>query len=130
MQVNSSNLQSDSYKDVDEYLASFDGDTFKKLVAIRRTIKEIVPRETTEKISYGVPTYYLDGNLVHFAGYKTHISFYPGSVAIEEFKDELSGFDISKGTIRFSLKKPIPFDLIRKITTVCLEHNQSKQQKA
>jgi uncharacterized protein YdhG (YjbR/CyaY superfamily) len=118
-----------NYKDVDEYLADFDGDTLKKLVAIRRTIKEIVPRNTTEKISYGMPTYYLNGNLVHFAGYKTHIGFYPGSAPIAEFKDELSGFKISKGTIRFSLKKPIPFDLIRKITAVCLERNQSKKKK-
>lgn len=117
-----------NYKDIDEYLADFDGDTLKKLVAIRRTIKEIVPRESIEKISYGVPTYYFNGNLVHFAGYKTHIGFYPGSAPIEEFKDELSGFEISKGTIRFSLKKPIPFDLIRKITKVCVERNQAKKK--
>lgn len=119
----------EKYKDVDEYLANFDGDTLKKLVAIRRTIKEVVPRETVEKISYGIPTYYLNGNIVHFAGYETHIGFYPGSVPIEKFKEELSGFKISKGTIRFSLKKPIPFDLIRRIAKLCVERNQAKKKK-
>lgn len=117
-----------NYKDVDEYLADFDGDTLKKLVAIRRTIKEIVPRDTTEKISYGIPTYYYNGNLVHFSGYKTHIGFYPGSAPIEEFKDKLSDFETSKGTIRFSLKRPIPFDLIREITKTCVERNQAKKK--
>lgn len=118
-----------NYKDIDEYLASFEGDTLKKLVAIRRAIKEVVPRNTTEKISYGLPTFYLNGNLVHFAGYDTHIGFYPGSAPIEEFKEELASFETSKGTIRFSLKKPIPFDLIRKITEFCVERNQAKKKK-
>lgn len=118
-----------NYKDIDEYLAGFEGDTLKKLVAIRRAIKEVVPRNTTEKISYGLPTFYLDGNLVHFAGYDTHIGFYPGSAPIKEFEEELAGFETSKGTIRFSLKKPIPFDLIRRITEFCVERNQAKKKK-
>jgi uncharacterized protein YdhG (YjbR/CyaY superfamily) len=116
------------YKDMDEYIADFDGNTKKKLIAIRRSIKEVVPRETKEKISYGIPTFYLNGNLVHFAGYKTHIGFYPGSAPVAEFKDDLVDFEISKGTIKFSLKKPIPFDLIRKITEFCVERNQSKRK--
>lgn len=116
------------YKDIDEYLADFDGDTLKKLVAIRRTIKETVPREATEKISYGIPTYYFNGNLVHFAGYETHIGFYPGSAPITEFKEELSEYKTSKGTVQFPLNKPIPFDIIRKITAICVERNQAKKK--
>lgn len=118
-----------NYIGVDEYLADIEGDTKKKLVAIRRTIKEIVPRETTEKISYGIPTYYLNGNLVHFAGYKTHIGFHPDSAPIDEFKEELSEYKTSKGAVHFPLNKPIPFDLIRKITAICVERNQAKKKK-
>lgn len=118
-----------NYKDIDEYLADFDGDTRKKLDAIRRTIKEITPRETTEKISYGIPTFYFNGNLVHFAGYKTHIGFYPGAAPIAEFKKDLEGYKTAKGTVQFPLDRPIPFDLIRKITAVCVERNQAKKKK-
>jgi uncharacterized protein YdhG (YjbR/CyaY superfamily) len=117
------------YKNVDEYLDEFTGDTRKKLDAVRRAIKEVVPRETTEKISYGVPTFYLNGNLVHFAGYKTHIGFYPGSVPIAEFKKELEGHKTSKGTVQFPLDRPLPYDLIREISKVCVQRNQTKKKK-
>ena len=118
------------YKDIDEYLANFSGDTRKKLDDIRQTIKEVLPAEAKEKISYGIPTFYLNGNLVHFAGYRTHIGFYPGSVPIREFAQELSGYKTSKGTIKFPLDKPLPYDLIRKITVFCVERNMSKKKKS
>ncbi|EUJ53495.1 hypothetical protein MCOL2_10865 [Listeria fleischmannii FSL S10-1203] len=66
----------EEYQNIDEYINQFSGITKERLIAIRALVKEIAP-EATEKISYGIPTFYLNGNLVHFAGYKTHIGFYP-----------------------------------------------------
>lgn len=114
------------YETVDEYLANFSGETRDKLEEIRKTIKSVVPDEAIEKISYGIPTIYLNGNLVHFAGYKTHIGFYPGSVPIAEFAKELSGYKTSKGTVQFPLDKPLPLELITKITKACVARNQAK----
>jgi len=62
-----------------------------------------------------MPTFKLNGNLVHFAGYKNHIGFYPTPSGIEAFRDELAPYELSKGTIKFPLDRPIPFDLVRKI---------------
>ena len=115
-----------NYKDIDEYLANFSGDTRDKLEQIRKIVREIVP-EATEKISYGIPTLTYHGNLLHFAGYKTHIGFYPGSGPIKEFAEELSGYETAKGTIRLPLDKPLPVDLIRKITISCVKRNESKK---
>ncbi len=114
---------------VDEYLANFSGETRDKLDEIRKTIRAIVPPEAKEKISYGIPTFAMNGNLVHFAGYKTHIGFYPGSVPIAEFAKELSGHKTSKGTVQFPLDKPLPLELIIKITEACVARNQIKQKK-
>lgn len=116
----------EKYETVDEYLANFSGETRKRLDAVRKTIKALVPAEATEKISYGIPTFYLNGNLVHFAGYKTHIGLYPGSVPIAEFVKELSDYKTSKGTVQFPLDKPLPLELISKITQACVARNQKK----
>ncbi len=114
---------------VDEYLAGFSGETRQKLDVVRKTIKSIAPSETIEKISYGIPTFYLNGNLVHFAGYKTHIGFYPGSVPIAEFAKELSAYKTSKGTVQFPFDKPLPLELITKITKACIARNQITQRR-
>ena len=114
-----------NYKDIDEYLANFSDDIRGKLEEIRKTVKEIVP-EAEEKISYGIPTFTYHGNLLHFAGYETHIGFYPGSAPIKEFAKELAEYKTSKGTVQFPLNKPIPFDLIRKITEFCVAGNSKK----
>lgn len=109
------------YKDIDEYLANFSGDTRQKLDTVRRIVKEVAP-DATEKISYGIPTFSLNGkNLVHFAGYDSHIGFYPGSVPIKEFEKDLTGYKTSKGTVQFPLDKPLPEELITKITKSCIE---------
>ncbi|MGD0707569.1 MAG: DUF1801 domain-containing protein, partial [Anaerolineaceae bacterium] len=84
--------------------------------------KEAAP-EATEKISYQIPTFYLKGNLVHFAAFKNHIGFFPTSSGIEKFKDELSSYVVSKGTARFPLGKPIPYDLISRITKFRVAEN-------
>ena len=118
-----------NYETIDEYIANFDGETKKRLEAVRKTIKSIVPAEAIEKISYGIPTYYLNGNLVHFAGYKNHIGLYPGSVLIHEFKKELTDYKTSKGTVQFPHDKPFPLELISKITSLCVIRNQKRKTK-
>ena len=111
----------------DEYIAQFPDDVQQRLVKIRAVIKESAP-EAEEKISYQMPTYYLQGNLVHFAAYKNHIGFYPAPSGVLAFKDELSQYETSKGAIQFPLDKPIPLDLITKITTYRVAENLKRAE--
>jgi len=113
---------------IDEYIADFPDDVQKAMEKVRSTIKKAAPR-AEEAIAYQIPTFVLNGNLIHFAGYKNHIGLYPGSKAIEEFKDELSGYKLSKGTVQFPLDKPMPVGLITKITKFCVKRNLAKPQK-
>ena len=101
-------------KTIDEYISQFPEDIRNILNKIRMTIKESAP-DLKETINYGIPTFKLKGNLVHFAAFKEHIGFYPTPSGINAFKNELSSYDTSKGSIKFPLEKPIPFDLIQKI---------------
>ncbi len=101
-------------KSIDEYISNFPKEVQEKLQTIRQTILKAAP-EAKEKISYQIPTFVLNGNLVHFGGYQYHIGFYPGSAAIEVFKKELSKYKLSKGTIQFPLDQPIPLELISQI---------------
>lgn len=114
-----------SYSSINEYIALFPEEVQDKLEQIRAVIKATAP-EATEKISYQVPTFYLQGNLVHFAAYKNHISFFPTSSGVQAFKDELSPYATSKGTIKFPLNKPMPLDLIRRITQYRVAENLEK----
>src|SRR4051812_44541721 len=102
------------FKTVDEYIATFPAGTKSMLKEMRKTIKEAAP-DAEEKISYNMPAFKLHGMLVYYAGYKAHIGFYPVSSAIAAFKKELSGYEQSKGTIRFPLDGPLPLRLISKI---------------
>lgn len=115
------------YATIDEYIVSFPEHTQELLRQIRHAIKEVVSPETAEKISYGIPTFAFHGNLVHFAGYESHIGLYPGANLVELFKDKLKGYKTSKGTIQFPLDKPLPLDLIRDIVKVCIELNLQKK---
>jgi uncharacterized protein YdhG (YjbR/CyaY superfamily) len=104
----------EQYTSVDEYLAAMPTATRAKLQQLRGTIRREAP-DAVEKISYGIPTFTLHGNLVHFAGYEHHIGFYPGAAAIDHFADRLEGFETSKGTVRFPLDQPLPLELVREI---------------
>lgn len=107
------------YKNIDEYIDNFPEKTQKILTTIRTMIQKVAP-EAKEKIGYGIPTFTLNGkNLVHFAAYEDHIGFYPGSTPISDFARDLEGYKTSKGTVQFPLDKPIPYDLIEKITESC-----------
>ena len=120
-------LISTGYTTIDEYIELFPEETRNILRKIREVIKKAAP-EAIEKIGYGIPTFVLGGNLVHFAGYKNHIGFYPGAVGIDAFKDEISSFEGSKGTIRFPLSKPIPYDLIERITKFRVKQNLERSK--
>jgi uncharacterized protein YdhG (YjbR/CyaY superfamily) len=96
---------------IDEYIAGFPHEVQEILEKIRTTIRKAAPH-AEETISYQMPTFTLQGNLVHFAAFKKHIGFYPTPTGIEKFKDELSVYEGAKGSVRFPLDKPIPFGLI------------------
>ena len=115
------------YKSIDDYIADFPEDVQVLLKKIRATITKAAPN-AEEAIKYGMPTFVLNGNLIHFAGYKGHIGLYPGPRPIEKFKDELAEYDTSKGTIRFPLDKRIAFGLIGKITKFCVELNLARAE--
>jgi uncharacterized protein YdhG (YjbR/CyaY superfamily) len=100
-------------KNIDEYIANFDTEVQKTLNELRNFIKSEVP-EAAEKISYGMPTFYLKGNLVHFAAFKDHYGFFPGPSGIDEFEEELSLYRSGKGTLRFPFNKQIPCDILKK----------------
>lgn len=110
------------FKTIDEYIASQPKEVAILLERVRTTIKKVAP-EATETISYAIPTFKFHGNLVHFANFKNHIGFYPGASGVENFKNELTNYNFSKGTIQFQLTEPIPFDLIEKITKFRVEEN-------
>ena len=107
---------------IDEYMANFPAHAQAAMQRLRDLIHEIAP-EATEKISYGIPTFVLGQNLVHFAAYKNHIGFYPASSGIAHFEEELKDYETSKGTVRFPLDKPIPYDLVRRITEFRVAEN-------
>ncbi len=115
------------YKDADEYISLFPPQVQLILQQLRQAIRDLVP-EAEETISYGIPTFKLHGNLVHYAAYKNHIGFYPGAAGIENFKDKLARYKLSKGTVQFSIDEPIPFDLIREIVLFRVNQNQLKAQ--
>ncbi len=107
---------------IDAYICNFPKDIQEILYTIRRTIQNVAPN-AVEKISYGIPTFYLYGNLVHFAAFKHHIGFFPTPSAVSKFSSELSSYETSKGTIKFPLDKPIPYDVIQKITKFRVNEN-------
>jgi Uncharacterized conserved protein len=117
-----------AYLSVDEYIASFPEHTRQQLEEIRNTIKELAPG-AQEKISYQMPAFFLNRILVYFAGYAKHIGLYPGAAAIEVFKDELSGYKTSKGTIQFPLGEPLPIELIKRIVQFRIEENNKLHKK-
>lgn len=99
---------------IDEYIADFPPDVQAKLQQIRATIRQTAP-ELRETIKYQMPTFMLNGNVVHFAAFKNHIGFYPTPSGTEQFQAELAPYKYSKGAIQFPLNEPIPFDLIARI---------------
>lgn len=113
---------------IDEYILQFPQEIQEILETLRKVIKESAPN-AKEKISYGMPTFGLDGNLVHFAVFKNHIGFYPASSGINAFKQELAGYKTSKGAVQFPIGKPIPYGLVSQIVKFRVAENKSKAEK-
>jgi len=112
-------------QNIDAYIADFSQEVQEKLQKIRETVRNAAP-DAVEKISYQMPTFAQEGNLVHFAAFKNHIGFYPAPQGIEEFKEELSLYKGGKGSVQFPLDQPIPYELISKIVTFRLKENLEK----
>ena len=112
-------------QNIDEYIAGFPNDIQEKLQKIRMTIRKAAPK-AEEKISYQIPAFALNGNLVWFAAFKKHIGFFPTSSGIREFEKELSIYKCSKGTAQFPLDKPIPLGLISRIVKFRLKENLAR----
>ena len=116
------------FNTIDEYIATFPLEVQKILNSLRQTVHAAAP-QATEKISYQMPTFFLHGNLVHFAAYKNHIGFYPAPSGIEQFAGELSRYEGSKGAIRFPIDQPLPMDLITRIVKYRVGENLAKADK-
>src|SRR5262249_47482831 len=114
-------------QNIDEYIAGFPNDVQELLQKIRMTIRKAAP-DAEETINYQMPTFTLNGNLVHFAAFKKHIGFYPTPSGIQTLKDELSVYEGAKGSVRFQLDKAIPFDLISKIVKFRVKEQMSRAE--
>lgn len=115
-------MQNVQARNIDEYIAAFPKDIQKKLAEMREAIRKAAP-EAEETISYAIPTFKLQGNLVHFAAFKNHIGFYPAPRGIEAFKKELSKYEGAKGTVKFPFDKPLPIPLISRIVKFRVKDN-------
>jgi uncharacterized protein YdhG (YjbR/CyaY superfamily) len=114
-------------KTVEEYLARVPEPARSTLEKMRAMIRSVVPKETTEVISYGMPTFRYKRGLVAFAAFRDHCSFFPlGSSVLDEFAEELKGFRASKGTLHFPVDKPMPAALVKKIVKARLAQNERK----
>ncbi len=116
-------------KTIDEYLAHVPEPGHSTLQNIRATIRSVVPRDATETISYGIPAFRHKEVLVWFAAFADHCSLFPTGAMIEEFKGQLKGYTISKGTIQFPLDKPIPATLIKKMVKGRLAYIAAKSRR-
>jgi len=116
------------FESIDEYISQFSVEIQEILETLRNVIQESAP-DAIEKISYQIPTFHLHGNLVHFAAYKNHIGFYPTSSGIAAFIHELSEYTSSKGAVQFPLDRPLPYELISKITKFRVAENIKKAEE-
>ena len=112
-------------KSIDKYLSLQPKDVQEILRKLRATIRKAAPA-AGETINYGIPTFTLNGNLVHFAAYKNHIGFYPTPSGIEAFKRELSVYKGAKGSVQFPIDEPLPYGLISKIVKFRVRENLEK----
>lgn len=105
---------------IDEYINFQDENVREYLEEIREIIRESIP-DAIEKISWSIPTYWKDKNIIQFASSKNHIGVYPGEEATEYFSDKLTDYDVTKGTIRLPYSRPLPKDLLAEISKWCYE---------
>lgn len=115
-------------KTIDEYIKDYSPELQKVLQDLREFIKNQAP-EATERISWGMPTFFFKGNLVHFAANKGYIGLYPGESPGVVFKDELKDYKTTKGSIHLPLNEPMPYDLIKKIVEYRIIENKQIEEE-
>lgn len=111
---------------IDQYIVTFPAEVQEKLQELRKTISEEAP-DAEEAMKYAMPTFVLNGNLVHFAGYKHHIGFYPAPSGLKAFPEEIARYKNSKGAVQFPLDQPLPLDLVRRIVQFRVKENLTKK---
>jgi uncharacterized protein YdhG (YjbR/CyaY superfamily) len=116
-----------TFSTINEYISEFPEEIQVKLEQIREIIQQAAP-EAKEAIRYGMPTFVLNGNLVHFAAYKNHIGFYPAPSGIDAYLDELAVYRTGKGTIQFPIDQPIPLNLVKKVVEFRVNENLGKRK--
>ncbi|TLX97390.1 MAG: hypothetical protein E6K90_10375 [Thaumarchaeota archaeon] len=121
------NLTEKQFETIDEYIQTFPEEVQSILEKMRQTIRRAAP-EAEEAISYQIPAFKLNGNLVWFAAFKNHIGFYPMITGIQAFKKELSPYKGAKGSVQFPMEKPIPYDLVKKIVLFRRKENLEKKR--
>ena len=117
--------QADAITTIDEYLEAAPEPVRAPLAALRAAIRAAAPA-ATERISYAMPTFYLNGSLVHFAAFRNHIGFYPAPSGIAAFRDELKGYRGAKGSVQFPLGEPLPLELVARIVAFRVGENTAK----
>ena len=120
------NMRTANARTIDEYIGGFPPAVQKILQEVRATIRKAAP-DAEETLKYRIPTFVLNENLVHFAGFEKHIGFYPTPSGIEAFKRELSGYKSAKGSVQFPLNEPVPLNLIRKIVVFRVKEVREKK---
>ncbi|HRW99232.1 MAG TPA: DUF1801 domain-containing protein [Cyclobacteriaceae bacterium] len=120
-------MQKTKAENIDDYMLQFPKDIQKLLKQMRSTIKKAAPK-AEEAMKYGIPTFVLNGNLVHFAAYKNHVGFYPAPSGLLAFKKEIARYKSSKGAVQFPIEEPLPLDLISKIVKFRVVENSAKSK--
>ncbi len=115
-------------ENIDDYIAGFPAPVQMLLEEVRATIKKAAPG-ATEAIKYAMPTFILNGNLVHFAAFKNHIGFYPAPIGMTAFEKELAAYETGKGSVQFPLDQPMPLALISRIVKYRVAKNMEKVKK-
>lgn len=118
-------MKAEPAKNIDEYIAAYPVGVQALLQTMRTTIHQAAP-DAVEAMAYGIPTFKLNGNLVHFGGYKNHIGFYPAPMGIEAFKAETAQYETGKGTLQFPIDQPLPLELVSRIVKFRVEKNLAK----
>lgn len=113
---------------IDEYIARYDGDVKRRMKELRALIHSCAPG-IGEKIAWGMPTFVLNGNLVHFAGEKRHMGFHPGSSAVTAFSEQLRGYHCGVSSVQLPYDKPMPWELLREIVEFRVREQQSRARK-
>jgi len=118
-------MKSPPAESIDAYIADFPEDIRKILKTIRATIRKAAPK-AEETIKYAMPTFTLDGNLIHFAAFQKHIGLYPAPTGVQGWDEALAPYAAGKGSLQLPLDKPIPLTLISKIVKFNAKRNAEK----